>query len=259
MNQHQSRCRVQVNRASFQVTTCQCTFSTSLMIAVSPPSYYSCLVKTFQPLLKRVHLWWSVRIRGKLLSWKKACDTVSAKCTNSWSCKTLKSTHLPNFPAYPALASYARRSRDMFIGFAPTFVKLVNLVCNESDRIESVKNTDSELASFTSENVTLADILWCMLMWRPPTYIAAGAEADMGEMFKSQDLACDFPIFRKVQVFWLNFVFKFIDIRIKRHDGLTGVPHQVRNWSWKYLLFHENDSLSFFAPFGKYLLHPENN
>ena len=52
----------------------------------------------------------------------------------------------------------------MFIGFAPTFVKLVNLVCNESDSIESVKNTESELASFTSENVTLADILWCMLM-----------------------------------------------------------------------------------------------
>ena len=36
MNQHQSRCRVQVNPAFFQVTTCQCTFSTSLMIAVSP-------------------------------------------------------------------------------------------------------------------------------------------------------------------------------------------------------------------------------
>ena len=47
---------------------------------------------------------------------------------------------------------------------APTCVKLVNLVCNESDSIETVKNTDSELASFTSENVTLADILWCMLM-----------------------------------------------------------------------------------------------
>ena len=34
----------------------------------------------------------------------------------------------------------------------------------KSDNIETVKNTDSELASFTSENVTLADILWCMLM-----------------------------------------------------------------------------------------------
>ena len=161
-------------------------------------------------------------------------------------CKMLKSTHLPNFPAYPALASYARRSRDMFIGFAPTFVKLVNLVCNESDSIESVKNTESELASFTSENVTLADILWCMLMWRHPI-LQLGL---MGEMFKSQDLSCDFPIFRKVQVFWLNFVFKFIDIRrvmadsrafhIRWEIGLENIWFFLKIILFPFLLHSEN-------------------
>ena len=31
-----------------------------------------------------------------------------------------------------------------------------------------LSKTPIQSASFTSENVTLADILWCMLMWRPP-------------------------------------------------------------------------------------------
>ena len=127
-------------------------------------------------------------------------------------------------------------------------VKLVNLVCNESDSIESVKNTDSECFFHKWKCYSCGYLVVHANV--KTSYIAAGAEADIGEMFKSQDLSCDFPIFRKVQVFWLNFVFKFIDIRrvmadsrafhIRWEIGLENIWFFLKIILFPFLLHSEN-------------------
>ena len=114
------------------------------MIGVCP-SYYSCLVKTFQLMLSS-DIWWSVRIWWKLFRWK-AGDTVSAKCTNSRSCKTLKSTRLPNvsflYCSSEADTSEMFKSQDktflVITKFSEKFKSFGSILSSSSSTSEALK------------------------------------------------------------------------------------------------------------------------